>query len=400
VADSTFTHYDLLGVADFKVMLDNDLVWEPGVEKPQKAANLWLSHQARRTYANGMAMFPDNKPHDGYFNTWAGLSMNPAEGDCSLILQHIHKVICDSDDEIYEWVMDWCADMVQDPGNPKGCALILKGQEGTGKGMFAEMMAAYFGAHYRHIIDESHYTGNFNAHMMDAVFVFLDEVTFGGNIKTSGKIKGLVSEKVLLGERKGIDAVTYRNMAHVLIASNEKWVIPAGSNSRRWTVLEVNPDRATDIDYFKDLRHQMDNGGLEAFLFVLLGRELKENIRTAPHTVALQEQRDLSASSDSISQFWIYCVETDMQCLNNNACEANVKDEPSNIAKVDLYREYKDFCDSHTLRAVQLIPFCSEAKKIGFIEVRFTVNKNRIRGYAMPTPRAFAMAIGHYEEVL
>ena len=39
-------------------------------------------------------------------------------------------------------------------------------------------------------------------------------------------------------EAKGRDAVMVRNMLHIMIASNEDWVIPAGTDERRLSVSE------------------------------------------------------------------------------------------------------------------------------------------------------------------
>ena len=184
------------------------------------------------------------------FNTWNGFSVEPIKGDCSLLLQHIRDVICCGDDALYEWVMDWSADCVQFPGDIKGTAIVMRGKEGTGKGTFANTLGRLFGPHYVHLIDHNHLMGNFNAHLIEAIVVFADEITWGGNVKNQGKLKGLVTEQQLTGERKGIDAIQYRNFAHVIIASNAEWVIPAGANSRRWLVLDVDDGRANDRAYF------------------------------------------------------------------------------------------------------------------------------------------------------
>ena len=190
----------------------------------------------------------------------------------------------------------FAADCVQDPGNLKGTAIVMRGKEGTGKGTFANTLGKLFGPHFVHLIDSSHLMGNFNAHLIEAIVVFADEITWGGNVKNQGKLKGLVTEPQLTGERKGIDAVQYRNLAHVIIASNSDWVIPAGPESRRWFVIDVDDSRANDQTYFSAIHKQLDNCGYEAFLHFLQNRKITSNLRHAPETSALADQRRLSAS--------------------------------------------------------------------------------------------------------
>ena len=290
-------HYDLLAPAAFERMFAGRFVRNPGWDKPKLLTKAWLESPFRRSYHFGLQLAPNEQVPAGVFNTWKGFAYEAVEGDCSLLLNHIHRVICSGNDDLNAWVLDWAADCVQDPGNLKGTAIVMRGKEGTGKGTFANTLGKLFGPHFVHLIDSSHLMGNFNAHLIEAIVVFADEITWGGNIKNQGKLKGLVTEPRLTGERKGIDAVQYRNLAHVIIASNSDWVIPAGPESRRWFVVDVNDSRANDQAYFGAIHMQLDNGGYEAFLHFLQNRKITSNLRHAPETSALVEQRRLSAST-------------------------------------------------------------------------------------------------------
>ena len=78
----------------------------------------------------------DGDVPEGYYNSWKGFYVQPREGDCSSFLTHVKNIVCGGNDEHYNWLMDWLADLVQDPANPKGCSVILRGGEGCGKGTF------------------------------------------------------------------------------------------------------------------------------------------------------------------------------------------------------------------------------------------------------------------------
>jgi hypothetical protein len=88
-----------------------------------------------------------------------------------------------------------------------------------------------------------------------------------------------------------------------MIASNEDWVVPAGSGGRRWFVLEVGDERQKDYDYFAAIDNEMENGGLAAMLYDLQRIDVtRVNVRNAPETEWLVEQR--LHSYDNRKRWW------------------------------------------------------------------------------------------------
>lgn len=385
--DTTGSHYDLMDKDSFRTLLQNDII--PYVDKNGKTkivsvADLWLASEMRRTFPNGLRLMPDKKGHNnGYYNTWNGFAVEPRKGSCSLLLEHIFNVVCNADQEIYAWVMDWCADAVQDPANPKGTCIVMRGKEGAGKGTLANTMGELFGSHYLHLIDEAHLLGNFNAHMIDSVFVFADEVTFGGNVKASGKLKGMVTEEWLIAERKGIDAVGYRNMVHLMIASNGSWVIPASTDSRRWCVLDVNDTKIMNQEYWQDMYYEINNGGREAFLHYLLNRDISSNLRRAPVTKALQHQQMKSLRFNSVVDWWVGILMRE-KLMTPDVDASNHGGWPSKVIKADLYDEYKTYCQNNKQIAEHIVNFGKELKLYGFSDFRTTINGTKIRGTKVP----------------
>ena len=88
------------------------------------------------------------------------------------------------------------------------------------------------------------------------------------------------------------------NRLHVMMASNERWVVAASMNSRRYFVLEVSDARKGDFPYFDAIVKQMQaGGGYEAMPHDLLTRDISAfNVRDVPTTEGLQRQRSLSLS--------------------------------------------------------------------------------------------------------
>ncbi|NOJ26338.1 bifunctional DNA primase/polymerase [Vibrio coralliilyticus] len=307
-------NFKLMTYNDFRGMMKSQVIHiadKNGNPKAVEKAEIWYGDPNRRELINGLTFRPDQpREVDGCFNVWEGWRYKEVEGDWSLFKAHIKKV-CNDDEANFEWLLDWMADAVQDPMNPKGCAVVMKGIEGAGKGTIANVFGELFGMHFKHIIQEEQLIGKFNGHLEEALLVFADEVTYGGNKKVAGTLKGLVTEKKLMIERKGLDAVPYRNCLRLMVASNESWFIPAGPQSRRWFVLDVPSDVASDKAYFDALHGQMNNGGYEAMMHELRRRVITNDLGKAPETSMLKTQRALMAMSESaVKAFWVNLVES------------------------------------------------------------------------------------------
>jgi hypothetical protein len=373
----------------FRNYFENQLIVHVGHDgKPKQMthADVWLAHPDRATYPSGVGLFP-NKPerYCGYFNLWQGYQTKPKAGMWDSFNRHIRDVICAGNLDLYEWVLDWMADLFQDPGNPKGTALVLHGVEGCGKGTFCEVLGEAFGSHYKHLTDQEHLVGRFNGHMADAVLVFADEAVFGGDRKIAGKLKALVTERVLTSERKGVDAVQFRNCTHLIAASNESWFIPAGPQSRRWLVLDVAGFRANDEEYFANIYHEARSGGVAAMMYDLMNREITSNLREAPHTAALQMQREQYAVMDSAIEWWI--MQLSMATMFVSALDANANDMdpwPRTVIKNDMLVSYRQWCVENRSRRVSNARFFATLKKAGLTTQRVSRGGTRVYAFEVP----------------
>jgi hypothetical protein len=118
----------------------------------------------------------------------------------------------------------------------------------------------------------------------------------------------LISEPYLTLERKGIDAKQVSNRLHIIMASNEDWVVPANYDSRRFAVFAVSSKYKQNSCYFTPLYEQINNGGREAFLHVMLNRDISDfHPRQIIKTAAFKEQ--VIRSLDPKQAFWLHWLE-------------------------------------------------------------------------------------------
>lgn len=363
-----------LSVPSFATMTANIKIQIPTrsgfIDKPM--SDIWIASEHRREY-HDVGIYPQCDEPAGVLNTWNGWGAEPdAEASCEMYLNHMRDIVCDGNRAIYEWLLDWMADAVQNSRNIKGTCIVLRGVEGCGKGVWADTFGKLFGRHYTHLIDAERLTTRFNGLTADSVVVFADEVLWPGDRKAANILKGLVTERRITKEQKGVDSIEIDNLAHVIIASNEEWIVPAGPQSRRWLVLNCNKAMASNKPYFDKLWEEIENGGLAALMHLLLHRKITSNLRLAPVTKGLLDQRRLSHRHDSLLQFIAECVQRGG--FDTLDMEHMVGDEvswPRRVLKYELFAEYRGWCKEvriSTADTLSLPVFSSNILSYGFVE--------------------------------
>lgn len=261
----------------------------------------WLDHRLRRQYDT--MVFAPGQSVKGAYNLWRGFSCDAIPGDCNLYLTHLRDVVCSGNEEHYEYLLNWMARAVQRPGEPGQVAVVLQGEQGTGKGVTITQFGKLWGHHFLHISSPHHLTGQFNSHLRDCAVLFADEAFFAGDPRHISTLKALVTEDTIMVERKGVDAEIAPNCVHLFMASNHEHVVPAAPEERRFFVLRVSSDHRQDHDYFRKIIEQMGGGGHEALLHLLLSRDIARfSVRDLPKTKALREQK--FHTMKSVEQWW------------------------------------------------------------------------------------------------
>ena len=132
-----------------------------------------------------------------YLNLWVGPTIKPAEGQWKLIKKFLYKVICNKNEAVYKYLLDYLAHALQHPEEKPGVMIVLLGGQGTGKGTFGRITQKIWSATFLQTNNIDTVTGTFNAALERTFFVFLDEALFAGNRKASDALKSLVTETSL-----------------------------------------------------------------------------------------------------------------------------------------------------------------------------------------------------------
>lgn len=366
--------------------------------KSVPAGQYWLTKYKKKTTYRGIVYAPEHdgdKTPDERLNIWTGFSVKPSGdvGSWELLKKLVFETLCGSNVESYEYVMNWMARAIQTPAEPGGVALVFKGPKGTGKSTLGTAFVRLFGQHGMHITSPSLLTGRFNAHLRDISALFADEAFWAGDKVGEGVLKGLVTESTITYEGKGTNAESGRNCTHLMMASNEDWVVPAGLNGeRRFAVFAVEND-VRDKNFWHDLRTELNSGGLRRMLHDLKTRDIsKFNVFQVPQTPALAEQK---VQTMRTSEMWVWdFVTREYEDVTLHPGNAVTMDDLE--ASIDEFYKRKRLRPSVTSLPIHLGKLITKmipaAKK-----VRIPIDEKRRWGYILPPAEE---AIKHIEKIL
>lgn len=354
----------------------------------EKAGSAWLHNwEQRPTYDRIDFIPPDAKTEvpTSTLNLWRHWKYEdaPVGGSCDLFLDHVREVICGGDEHVFEWVLAWLGHLVQNPGEKPGTAIVLRGIEGTGKGIFANTVRELCGPHGIQVTHPRQLTGNFNHHLADKLLVFADEVTWGGYKKDDGVLKTMITEPTMVLEAKGIDSIEVRSFCRVIISSNNDWVVPTGRSSRRFLVLDVTDSRVGDSAYFGSIVDQLRGGGYAALWRHLRYLDLTQlpDPTKVIRTAALRDQK--IESLDDRGK-WV------LDFLQQGELYLGTFDDsswPTFASSSDLHDNYQRFAHNHRTPRI-----CTSQQVSGFLKEVFgndclgrrTIDGRQIRGITLP----------------
>lgn len=229
-------------------------------------------------------------------NRWSGFRVQPTLGPVTNeqvgpFLAYIKEIIANNDSGAADWVLDWLADIAQDPSNKPGTALVLVGEQGSGKSFLGEgIMRLIIGDnHSTEAADINALVSNFNKMAENRLFLQVDESTTSGSRAAADKLKSIITGKHVLITPKGIDTYSAPNHMRLLFTSNRESTavfIDGSAYERRYTVLHVNSIKARDTVWWDTFRQWTEDHLPEIYRFLLDRKYDKLDIRRPYETRA------------------------------------------------------------------------------------------------------------------
>lgn len=230
-------------------------------------------------------------------------------GEKAEIPELIQKVLLSalSDQETVDHFLKWLAYIWQ-VGHPARTAWLLKGVEGTGKGVIINsIIKPLFGSEvcFSTIVDKA--LEKHNGWMRNKMFLWIDE----GEIRTEraselmGKLKNMITEPHIAMREMRTDAENFPNNLNIIVATNSKTPIVLKPDDRRWNVAPTqNTPLATHMDV-----EELSNRVVEVLpSFVAYLAALKIDQKNPPRALDNEAKRELIQSSINSNEEFFYAL--------------------------------------------------------------------------------------------
>jgi len=237
----------------------------------------WLQNDREITEFINVTFDPNKftpRTEDGALNLYPGVPyfLPPVVGDATMIRDHILHVWCCGNQNHYDWVAMFFADMFQHPGNKPHCSLAIVGDEGTGKSIIFEYaFAPVLGSMYVSTSKPKQLTGQFNQHAEGKLLWLAEESLFRGDNERMNVIKDLIASRKMTIEPKGVNLYTIPNNIRFAFTSNQLDALKLSTSDRRFCVLETSNAVKQDTKYNTKLKNWLiDEQGCQIWLNYLL----------------------------------------------------------------------------------------------------------------------------------
>ena len=208
-------------------------------------------------------------------------------------LWHTKFIICNGDNECYDYVVKWLAFIFRYPGKKTQTAILLTGTQGAGKTAWTNAICNLLGCYANPNARLSNIFGSFNLGIVNKMLIIINEVGTHTELTNdqNNKIKTEITEGETDINPKHQNSYSSKNIANFIFVSNESEPLKIEIDDRRFLVLEVNGEKKDNIEYFKALYGSYAAKGfyenlLTFFLQIKVDTMLDIKI---PHTEAKEE---------------------------------------------------------------------------------------------------------------
>jgi phage/plasmid-associated DNA primase len=346
--------YSFKKVEEFKSFWSHE-VWiveysnKNGTESKQmNLMHQWLKYPDRKTYT-AIVFCPGETMPEDYLNLWQGFAIKPQAGDCSLFWDHMLDVICFGDGDAFQYLLNYMAHMVQKVGELPEVALVFRGQQGIGKDLFVSAIAKIFGNHFMALSSMEDVAGRFNGPMMDKLVIHANEAIWGGDKKSEGALKTLITDKTRKYESKGKDMIQGNNYTRLLVTSNNDWVVPLDMDDRRYCFFNVTSQYKGNTEYFSKLYAELNNGGYEAILHELLAVDIAGfHPRVRPQCLVSNGIDQVYKRMNTIENFIEESLQTGV--LSNYLDPCRKYPNARSVRFNSLYDEFEEYCEQQRVQ--------------------------------------------------
>jgi len=352
--------------------------------KPKEVIASFWNNPTTKVYKQ--TAFTPNTTKPDTLNYWVPHTIKPFQNDFKIIERYLLKVICDDNESSYAYLIKFLAHMLQSPGEKPGVVPVLIGGQGTGKGVFFQLIKAIWSKTTLLVSDVNEVVGQFNAGLERNYIVCMDEALFAGDKRSLDRLKSIVTESTIRIEQKYQPSRTIESVHRFFAATNHKHFAHIDNDDRRFFFLRVSSERQQDTKYFKDLCDSFRDGTtLEGFVDFLTDLNLaKFNVRERPKTSEHKNQK--LKSLQKFDRYWYEVLVNGCLALDEFQPEIWESERFIGTSKLKIY--FKNFDKNAEKFEAILMSEISQA--VGRLcpsaaSSRRQINSNQSRGFELPS---------------
>jgi len=172
-----------------------------------------------------------------------------------------------NDEKKFDWFINWIAYFFQTL-EKSTVSLVLKGDQGTGKGIFfTEILSPLFGEKCCITVDDDRLGSNFKNWLIEKLFYNLNEISHDikGRKSIKNFLKQLTTDRLIQAEIKYESSCGVEIFGNVLVTSNELAPLEIEPSDRRYTVfqagwsLKKTDDMSDTFQLVKDIKEELSD---------------------------------------------------------------------------------------------------------------------------------------------
>jgi hypothetical protein len=251
----------------------------------------WSSSQFKQQYSS-IEFAPKEQLGEHKFNLFTSYAYEDENLQFDInkidkILKHI-RYVCNADN-VYEYVLNWLAHIVQKPYRKTEVVIVLYSHwEGVGKNAITDLLHKIFNGYIGDITLES-LISKFNSDLKAKVLLIGDEITPKAK-ELNNELKNAITRKNLNIEYKGAEKTVVKDTANYIFTTNNERAFRVSETDRRYCLIEC-PTKLKNASYFDLLYKDIENDDVcKHFFNYLLDRDISNvNIRKMPMTKYKQQ---------------------------------------------------------------------------------------------------------------
>lgn len=273
----------------------------------------WVKDPDIRSYQSLVFMPPPQKTPPGAFNLWDGFAVEketPMDADNDIkvrfILDFIH-VLCGRSEGVTKYVLDWLAQLFQQPGKKIGIALLFKGEEGVGKNRLTDLLRAMIGGGSRGTTAKFLQTatpakslyGQFTRPREGKILIVINESNGQDNFAANDIIKDMITCDEFQCEAKNVNQYPMNCFARFIFTTNNDNCLKVSADNRRYVIIHASSELRGNTEFFKELSDLIDDASvLRSFFDFLMKRDISnvDWINDRPVTDYMLEMIDANLS--------------------------------------------------------------------------------------------------------